>query len=140
MKTDKPDFEKIKFYCGEVIKLTPCNPKTHFRMAQALFNLGDYNGALESCQKSLENQSQQGIISGIIKMNTVKHLIATVCIHLCLFVCIHINLIDSKVLSLKTNCLAQLAKQTSQEKVMYGKMLGLKMHKKCWSMFIRKTD
>lgn len=62
LKTEHPDFDKIVFYCDEVIQLTSCNPKTHFRMAQALFKLGDYNRALESCQKSLENQLQQGII------------------------------------------------------------------------------
>ncbi|XP_046652143.1 tetratricopeptide repeat protein 9A-like [Daphnia pulicaria] len=95
LKTEHPDFDKIVFYCDEVIKLTSCNPKTHFRMAQALFKLGDYNRALESCQKSLENQLQQ----------------------------------DSQVISLKTSCLAHLAKQTSQEKVLYSKMLGLKMNK-----------
>jgi hypothetical protein len=50
----------------------------------------------------------------------------------CLFMYMYVYIItflDSQVISLKTSCLAHLAKQTSQEKVLYSIMLGLKMNK-----------
>lgn len=60
LKTSKPDFEKVVFYCQEVISITPNNPKAHYRMAQALYFLKDFEGALQACEHSLLCQDTHG--------------------------------------------------------------------------------
>ncbi|KAI9565012.1 hypothetical protein GHT06_008754 [Daphnia sinensis] len=60
LKNEKPDYEKVVFYCREVLKCSRENPKTHFRMAIALFELGDFNAALEACNEALRWGPSQG--------------------------------------------------------------------------------
>ena len=117
LQTAKPDYEKVVFYCKEVLQSTPKNPKALFRMAQALFQLGDFEGALQSCNQiqSLESQLQEGMYLKYHPNESVsnKRFIFT----------------DSKVVSLKTQCLAQLKHQSSNEKALYGKMFGFQQNK-----------
>lgn len=58
---DKPDYEKIVFYCQQVIEHSETNHKAHFRLAQALFKLEDYESALHSCLETLKHMNHQPI-------------------------------------------------------------------------------
>lgn len=60
LKTEQPDFEKVVFYSQEVIKITPNNPKAHFRKAQALYSLRDFEGALNACDYVISSQEVPG--------------------------------------------------------------------------------
>lgn len=52
--------DKVVFYCKFVIESCPSNDKAHFRMAQALHKLGDYEKAVESCIQAQKYQTVKG--------------------------------------------------------------------------------
>ena len=43
-----------------MIAISSENKKAYFRMAQAFFNLGDFDGALQSCTEVLKYQNEPG--------------------------------------------------------------------------------
>lgn len=123
LKNEKPDYEKIVFYCREVMKCSSENPKTHFRMALALFELGDFNAALESCNEALRCGPSQGNSFELSKDRTNLVILVTPNLY---FDTYNNFYLDSKITNLKTRCLEQLAKKSYENKIMYEKMLGFK--------------
>jgi len=57
LQLPEPTYDKVVFYCQLVIEACPSNDKAHFRMAQALQKLGDYEKAIESCNQAQKNQN-----------------------------------------------------------------------------------
>nr|CAG4641684.1 EOG090X05V1 [Eurycercus lamellatus] len=49
LQSPQPNNHKIMMYCKEVVEFAPKNDKAYFRLAQAQFNLGDFDEALKSC-------------------------------------------------------------------------------------------
>lgn len=56
-----PNYEKIISYCKQVLEFSPTNCKAHFRLAQAQFKVGDYDGAMQSINNTEKFQDQPGI-------------------------------------------------------------------------------
>jgi tetratricopeptide (TPR) repeat protein len=52
--------EKVVSYCDEVLKNAPSNDKALFRKSQALFKLGDFDGALTCCLEANKLQKSSG--------------------------------------------------------------------------------
>jgi len=57
LQLSEPSYDKVIFYCKFVIESNPSNDKAHFRMAQALQKLGDYEKAVESCNQAQKYQN-----------------------------------------------------------------------------------
>jgi len=60
LQLPEPMNDKVVFYCKFVIESCPSNDKAHFRMAQALHKLGDYEKAVESCIQAQKYQTVKG--------------------------------------------------------------------------------
>ena len=63
MKKSSPDYERVIKYCDLVVGEQPENYKAHFRKAQALYELGRYDGALTSFLTAKEHM---GAVSGTV--------------------------------------------------------------------------